>query len=177
MQFRVSSTPVPNVGSLPTSLSKIERIPESEAKVTRVLTLNEYDNLYGKPMSMLLNGTRWHEPVTEKPELHTIEIWCLVNLTSDTHPIHIHQARFQILDRQAIDAGEYVKTRQLRYRGEKTPPEPGETGWKDTVRANGRSVTRIIIRFDGYPGRFVWHCHTLEHAANEMMRPFEIIGS
>ena len=36
-------------------------------------------------------------------------------------------------------------------------------------------VTRIIVRFDGYVGRYVWHCHLLEHAANEMMRPFDVL--
>jgi spore coat protein A len=25
-------------------------------------------------------------------------------------------------------------------------------------------------------GRYVWHCHLLEHAANEMMRPFEVVA-
>jgi spore coat protein A len=36
-------------------------------------------------------------------------------------------------------------------------------------------VTRIIVRFDGYVGKYVWHCHLLEHEANEMMRPFEVV--
>lgn len=39
---------------------------------------------------------------------------------------------------------------------------------------NSRSK-RIIVRFEGYTGRYVWHCHVLEHAANEMMRPFEVV--
>jgi spore coat protein A len=34
-------------------------------------------------------------------------------------------------------------------------------------------VTRIIVRFEGYAGRYVWHCHILEHEDNEMMQPFE----
>jgi spore coat protein A len=48
-------------------------------------------------------------------------------------------------------------------------------GWKDTVRATPGAVTRIIIRFEGYAGRYVWHCHLLEHEDNEMMRPFEVL--
>jgi spore coat protein A len=36
-------------------------------------------------------------------------------------------------------------------------------------------VTRIIIRFEGYPGRYVWHCHTLEHEAKDMMRPYDLL--
>jgi hypothetical protein len=37
-------------------------------------------------------------------------------------------------------------------------------------------VTRIIVRFEGYPGRYVWHCHNLEHEDNEMMRPYEVVA-
>jgi hypothetical protein len=39
------------------------------------------------------------------------------------------------------------------------------------VRADPRMVTRIIVRFEGYTGRYMWHCHILEHGDNEMMRP------
>jgi spore coat protein A, manganese oxidase len=37
-------------------------------------------------------------------------------------------------------------------------------------------VTRIIIPFEGFPGRYVWHCHNLEHEDNEMMRPYDVIS-
>jgi spore coat protein A len=38
-------------------------------------------------------------------------------------------------------------------------------------------VTRIIVRFEGFAGRYVWHCHVLEHEDNEMMRPFDVVPS
>ena len=41
--------------------------------------------------------------------------------------------------------------------------------------ANPEMATRIIIRFGGYTGRYVWHCHLLEHEDNEMIRPFDVI--
>ena len=56
-----------------------------------------------------------------------------------------------------------------------TAPEPGEAGWKDTARADPGMITRIIVPFEGFVGRYVWHCHILEHEDNEMMRPFEVI--
>jgi len=43
-------------------------------------------------------------------------------------------------------------------------------------RAFTTRATRIIVRFEGYAGRYVWHCHVVEHAANEMMRPFEVVA-
>ncbi|HLX82984.1 MAG TPA: multicopper oxidase domain-containing protein [Terriglobales bacterium] len=56
------------------------------------------------------------------------------------------------------------------------PPEAVEMGWKDTVRADPGMVTRIIVKFEGYAGRHVWHCHILENEDNEMMRPFEVVA-
>lgn len=37
------------------------------------------------------------------------------------------------------------------------------------------TLTRIIVPFVGYSGRFVWHCHILEHEDNEMMRPYDVL--
>ncbi len=59
--------------------------------------------MVAESMLMLLNGTRWHMPVTENPELDSVEIWNLINLTDDAHPIHLHLVRFQILDRRRFD--------------------------------------------------------------------------
>ena len=44
------------------------------------------------------------------------------------------------------------------------------------VRATPGACTRIIVNFSGYPGRYVWHCHILEHEDNEMMRPYQVIA-
>jgi spore coat protein A, manganese oxidase len=128
----------------------------------------------GKPVSMLMNGSRWHSPITENPRHGSVEIWQFVNLTTDTHPIHLHQVRFQVLDRRPIFVPAYLSSQKMSFRAPALAPKAHEAGWKDTVRVESRGVTRIIVRFDGYAGRFVWHCHTLEHAANEMMRPYEV---
>jgi spore coat protein A, manganese oxidase len=85
--------------------------------------------------------------------------------------------RFQIIDRRSIDVAAYWATGKLKYFGDPIPPDPGEAGWKDTVRADPAMVTRIIIRFEGYTGRYVWHCHILEHEDNEMMRPYDVIAA
>jgi spore coat protein A len=160
---------------LPTALHPIERIPESAAVRTRQLTLDERMDMIQHSMGMLLNNTPWHARITEKPVLHTTEIWELVNLTDDSHPIHLHLVRFQILDRRPFDTFEYQSKGTLHFFGSARPPAPEEMGWKDTVRADPAMVTRIIIPFDGYHGRYVWHCHILEHEDNEMMRPFEVL--
>jgi spore coat protein A, manganese oxidase len=176
MQFRVAGDKVNDTSALPAALRAVPKIPQAEAVQTRQLSLNEYQNRVAEPVLMLLNGTYWHQPITEKPVLNSTEIWTLINPTDDAHPIHLHLVRFQILDRRRFDAPRYMGNLGLRFTGEPIPPDPSEAGWKDTVRANPGTVTRIIVRFEGYAGRYVWHCHILEHEDNEMMRPYEVVA-
>jgi spore coat protein A len=126
---------------------------------------------------MLLNHKHWHEPVTETPKLGATEIWEFVNLTEDTHPMHLHLVRFQVLDRRLFDVFAYRNDKGLRYLAAATQPAPNESGWKDTVQCPPGMITRIIVRFDGYAGKYLYHCHILEHEANDMMRPFEVLPS
>jgi spore coat protein A len=175
LQFRVAKGKVDDPSSLPSKLRETPRTPESAAIQTRTLTLEEVDFLSGEPDVHLLDGKRWHEPVSEKPVLNTTEIWELMNLTDDTHPIHLHLVRFQILDRRPLNTALYLYEKKLSYIGAAVPPEPHEMGWKDTIRATPGACTRIIVKFEGYTGRYVWHCHILEHEDNEMMRPYEVL--
>jgi spore coat protein A len=176
MQFRVSARGPRDESALPQTLRPVPKILEASAVKTRLLSLVEIDDLVQRPVKMLLNNTHWSMPVTENPLLDSVEIWNLVNTTDDAHPIHLHLVKFQILDRRAFNIAAYWMHNQITYKGPAMPPEPGEAGWKDTVRADPGMVTRIIIRFEGFTGRYVWHCHVLEHEDNEMMRPFDVVA-
>jgi spore coat protein A, manganese oxidase len=177
MQFRVAAEGAVDPSALPMKLRAIERIQEKTAVKTRLLTLDEHLNLADQSMDMMLNNTPWHAPITENPVINTTEIWEFVNLTEDTHPIHLHLVRFQVLDRQRIDTNAFFDNRSLEFIGDVEPATGIEAGWKDTVRADAGTLTRIIVSFKGYTGRYVWHCHLLEHEDNEMMRPYEILAS
>jgi len=177
LEFRVApktsdAKPQP---ALPATFRPPTRLDPAMAVYTRRLTLDERMNDVQNSMGMLLNNTPWHMPITEKPRLGTTEIWELVNLTDDSHPIHLHLVRFQILDRRRFDQFDFQSKGTLRFTGPVQPPEPFEAGWKDTVRADPGMVTRILIPFEGFAGRYVWHCHILEHEDNEMMRPYEVL--
>ncbi|MFL4903774.1 multicopper oxidase family protein [Streptomyces sp. MMS24-I2-30] len=104
----------------------------------------------------------WADPVTENPSVGSTEIWEIHNLTKDAHPIHIHEVQFQVVDRQTLPAGS------------RRPPEAWERGFKDTVLAYPQETTRVKVRF-GQAGRYLWHCHILEHEDNEMMRPLRVV--
>jgi spore coat protein A, manganese oxidase len=177
MQFRVSSGKVIETSSLASALRPVPKIAETQSVQTRLLTLDEYVNKSGNPAMLLLNASHWNMPVTEKPVLGSTEIWTLINPTNDSHPIHLHLVRFQILDRQPYEPWLFQTKRQLHFLGPPEPPGANEAGWKDTVQAHSHMVTRIIVPFTGFTGRYVWHCHILEHEDNEMMRPYEVVAA
>jgi spore coat protein A, manganese oxidase len=175
LQFRVSPEGVKDDSVLPARLRTVEKLQESAAVKTRMLSLDEIDDSVQNPVKMQLNGANWHDPVTENPVLNSTEIWSFINPTDDSHPIHLHLVRFQILDRRKFETFGYLTRQNLRFTGPPVPPDPEEAGWKDTVRAEPGMVTRIIARFEGFSGRYVWHCHILEHEDNEMMRPYDVL--
>jgi FtsP/CotA-like multicopper oxidase with cupredoxin domain len=116
----------------------------------------------------------WMDPVTENPNVGDTEIWEFYNFTADAHPMHIHEVVFEVMDRQPIsfveDMGHIM---DVQLAGPARPPEPWESGFKDTVTAYPGEVTRVRAQFLT-PGQFVWHCHIVEHEDNEMMRPYRI---
>jgi spore coat protein A len=115
----------------------------------------------------------WRRPVTENPATGTTEMWELYNVTADAHPIHIHEVVFEVVNRQDIVVVENQRQVQIDPASLPTPPEPCETGFKDTVIAYPGQVTRVRAQFNT-AGQFVWHCHIVEHEDNEMMRPYRI---
>lgn len=172
MKLAVGALTTPDTTVPPSQLSLPSFEPLGEASRVRRLSLSEQTSAslpHGGPRQMLLgtldrNGAavplRWDDPVTENPTVGATEIWEIHNLTTDAHPIHIHEVQFQILNRQ--QAGHAVR-----------PAEPWERGFKDTAVAYPGVVTRLKATFDR-AGRYVWHCHMLEHEDNEMMRPYTV---
>lgn len=159
---------------LPRFLSKITDLKENSIQGVRQLKLIGGDDQFGRPL-LLLNNKKWMDPITEKPRLGDTEIWSFINTTNFPHPMHIHLVQFQVLDRRPFDLDHYEETGEIVFTGPATLPDPNERGWKDTVRAPGGQITRVIARFAPYSGLYVWHCHILEHEDYEMMRPLEII--
>jgi spore coat protein A len=169
------------------------------ASVTRNITLEEVENATtGDPEYGSLNGRKFDDVrgVQERPRVGSTEDWRLVNLTEDTHPIHLHLVQFQVMDRTPFDADGYKAALEAAraanpdaanpdprpyFNGPAALPDANERGWKDTVRTNPGQVTRIRMRWTlpagvSAPQRYVFHCHILEHEDNSMMRPLEIVA-
>ncbi len=169
MKFIVTPLSSVDTSVPPDQLTLPSRPALGTANVTRDLTVNEVDSdvLAGVGPRASFLGTvadgshRWKDAVTENPKLGDVEVWNIHNTTEDAHPIHIHQVQFEVLGRTGAN-GENP-----------TPPEAGEDGLKDTLAVYPDGVTTVKAVFD-LPGRYVWHCHILEHEDNEMMRPFHV---
>ena len=108
-------------------------------------------------------------------KLGSLEKWRFINTTDDAHPMHLHLVQFQVLHRQGFDNAALADGK-LQLVGSPRPPAANEAGWKDTAVVSPREVLTILIRFEGYTGRYVFHCHMLEHEDNDMMRPYEVIA-
>jgi spore coat protein A len=176
MQFRVS---LPLRGknkafSIPTAMP-FQKLDESASIVTRDFVLLERMDGKGQSLGVRINDKGYDDPVTEFPKLGSTEKWRFINTTDDAHPMHLHLVQFQILQRQGFDPVALSKGKVLPI-GIPRPPQPNEAGWKDTAVVSPNEVLTILVRFEGYTGRYVFHCHMLEHEDNDMMRPYEVIA-
>lgn len=177
MQFRVVLPLSGASATIPSQLraTPIERLDPQQAAQTRDIAFFESVDGDDEPITMTLNGRTFGDPVEEKPTFGSVEVWRFLNTTGDAHPLHLHLVQFQVLGRQAFDVEAYLGSGALVANGPALLPEPNERGWKDTVQTNPGEITTIIARFGGYRGKYVYHCHILEHEDNQMMRPFEVV--
>jgi FtsP/CotA-like multicopper oxidase with cupredoxin domain len=130
--------------------------------------------LLGEVVDGVLVERLWMDPVSQNPEVGATEVWEFINATGDAHPMHVHEVAFEVVNREGLVlAGDDEVAEPIQLDGVVTPPEPWESGFKDTVIAYPAQVTRVRAHF-AKPGQFVWHCHIVEHEDNEMMRPYRI---
>ena len=176
MQFRVSrsASGAAKTYSLP-PLTAIERYEPAQATATRDFVLTERMDAQGRSLDVRINDKGYDDPITERPKLGSLERWRFINMTDDAHPMHLHLVQFQIEQRYGFDYGSMLQGKLVPI-GTPRLPEANETGWKDTAVVAPREVLSILVRFEGFAGRYVYHCHMLEHEDNDMMRPYEVIA-
>jgi spore coat protein A, manganese oxidase len=202
--FMIVQTPgVPIDHTLPITLANGSKV----SPTIRYLTLNENFDGYGRLMQLVGTnaelvpgqgfGRAYTDTATEITNVGDYEIWEIINLTGDTHPMHFHLVNVQILSRQPFDAANFTGT--PAYTGAPIAPDTNELGWKETTRINPGQVIRVFMKFDlpnvpfAVPTsdraallpyspatnkkyhEYVWHCHILEHEEHDMMRPMVVV--
>ncbi|KAL0477172.1 hypothetical protein AKO1_005727 [Acrasis kona] len=113
----------------------------------------------------------YEEPATEFVYNSTVEIWRIFNLSPESHPIHIHISAFTIISRQGFEPKSFAANGAVNLLGNPVGPDGFETGPKDVARADPYQVLTLLVKFSHKTGRYMWHCHMLEHEENAMMRP------
>jgi blue copper oxidase len=91
---------------------------------------------------------------------NTVERWRFTTGGNAPHPVHVHGGHFQVVRRVG--------------KGARSSVQPWETGWKDTVLLQKGETVEVLVRFDAYRGRYLMHCHQLEHEDSGMMMNFEV---
>ena len=135
--------------TIPTTLSTIT--PLSNPVMTREFSFDGMSKINGKVYD--LNRIDFQVPFGQT------ELWRFITNGNAPHPVHVHGASFQVQSRTG-------------GRGELYP---WEQGWKDTVLLEDRETVEVLIRFDGYKGEYLIHCHKLEHEDMGMMSNFEVV--
>ena len=131
----------PAPAPLPAVWGEVEPIGVDATTPHRALVLAETE---GAEPTFSINGERYPDITAVAVTDGAVEIWDLRNDAEMDHPFHLHGTEFQLV-------------------GDGPP-----LGWKDTVNVPRRSDVSIAVRFDAL-GRWMYHCHILEHAERGMM--------
>eukprot|EP00250_Pteridium_aquilinum_P009283 c18568_g1_i1 orf=224-2020(+) len=199
MKFVIGHKHVKDKARIPAQLVRVEKLYEKDAVASRNIVLYEYDSPSGDPTHLLINFAHYDDPVTELPKHRTTELWRIVNLTPDNHPLHIHVAAFQVLHQQLLNNTDELSACAVQHKGvdachleryvdgPPTLPPSNEAGWKNVFKMQPLHVTTILVRFSltdmqpfpfdpsADPG-YTYHCHILDHEDNSMMRPYKIVS-
>jgi hypothetical protein len=121
----------------------------------------------------LINGEPFDE-VRTVLQAGATELWDLANPTKHQHPMHLHGGVFTILSRTALVHASPATNPATWARGAEQALQPTEAGLKDTVFVAAMEIVRVRVEVSGNLGRFLLHCHSLEHEDNAMMIQFRL---
>ena len=151
MQFRVTRDLTDN-SSVPTKLRALPKLDATSA-VTRTFVLSR-SRLTGQ---WLINGLTFDpNRIDAQPKLGTTETWILKNGSSSNHVIHLHDVDQQLVSRNGVAA---------------KPWERMKESWNLGI---GETIV-LKVKFTDNLGKFVFHCHILEHEDDAMMAQMEVV--
>jgi FtsP/CotA-like multicopper oxidase with cupredoxin domain len=140
LTVRETSAPPVQPVVIPSELRPVPPIDTTHVAVRRLIVMSQG----------LINGKRMDlHRVDLRGRLGTTEIWEVQNVVGMDHPFHLHGFHFQVLDRDGVS-------------------EPYRS-WKDLVNVPKHSEVRIVVHFADFPGKWMYHCHILDHEDEGMM--------
>ena len=156
MQFVVARQGTED-SQIPPQLAELQPLSRSEATVEREFRFARGGAELNGTSLWTINGKPFDPARSDaNPQLGAVERWNIRTLNVE-HPIHIHLARCQVLSKDG------------------NAPGPYNQGWKDTINMDNGGKVELLVKFDGFRGKYVMHCHNLEHEDMMMMTNFEVI--
>jgi spore coat protein A len=154
LRFRIAHRAADDT-RIPDKLSTYAVTPRPAGVVRREWRFRRGDA--GGHKGWTINGKAFDPQVMQaQVKLGQYEIWTFV--TGVHHPVHVHLAPFQVLTR-----------------GGKAKVAEFDHGWKDTVDIRPAEVVEVLVHFTDHQGKYLIHCHNLEHEDMAMMAAFETI--
>ena len=149
---------------IPTRLSDPGFLERPKTAKTRTWTFRPSFSFRELPTPIVwtINGKRFDPNRCDAAvALGDVELWRFrneapVRFVGSPHPTHVHLAHFQVLERNG------------------KPPLIHERGWKDTVALDIGEEVLVLLRCEQFRGRYMIHCHNLEHEDHAMMTRFDV---
>jgi spore coat protein A len=132
----------------------LEKLPAPIASRRWDLTLNTTGGVQWQIAGRAFDPAR----IDVAPRLGTTELWQWHNPSNRVHPMHLHGMLFRIIERSTGVV------------------HAGERGWKDTIGVQPGETVTVQPWFVPYTGRYVFHCHALEHGDKAMMLQLEVVA-
>jgi blue copper oxidase len=159
LKLNIGAATASPVTTIPTSLVSITPYAASSATLTRTINFSA-DSLLVMDGPFYFNDSSFDMMhINYRIPLNSTEIWRFTNQTMVSHPFHIHDVHFFILDRNGIS------------------PSPKEGGAKDVVLVEPNDTVRIIMKFEDFADTttpYMYHCHILMHEDDGMMGQFVV---
>ena len=146
VEIRTSTDPPVPTAAIPATMRIVRAIDRRVIAARRTIVFAQ---------GMINNKQMDMKRVDIRSRLGTTEIWQIENVVGMDHPFHLHGFQFQVLDRDGV-------------------PEP-YLSWKDSVNVPKHSKVRIVVKFDDFPGKWMFHCHILDHEDMGMMGILELL--
>jgi len=156
MQFRVDSGRLPDRTHVPRALRPLpEWAKRAGHRPDRTWTIS-IGGLFKTVWE--INGRTFNPARADAfPLIDTTETWEIVNRTRVAHMMHMHHTDWYLLARDG------------------KPPPPWEDCLKETFFVYPGERLLVAGHFSDYTGKFLIHCHMLDHEDHGLMTQFEVV--
>ncbi len=156
MQFRVGTERVADRTRVPRTLRPLpewtRHAPGKPDRTWKIAIAGSFSPVW------TINGKTFNPARSEAfPALGTTETWEIVNGTTVPHMMHLHHTDWYLLSRNG------------------RPPPPWEDCLKETFLVQPGERIRVAGHFADHTGKFVIHCHMLDHEDHGLMSQFEVV--